>query len=203
MIGFITVTISKGELVNREQLRGLAHGLYPAEAARDAQHHSSNVQRYIDDLPSVYTCIPRNASRATFLWQDVQTFEVVVEAQFEGRLITTVEGLMRRLADRLPQVGITADIRVALKDATDWRTYLDGEMVTKTAHLWRVLKPNVVAIGIAFIVAVVARFWLMQYYEEAIASIITLGLFTVYNIFAARNELTHRFVRWTVNERLE
>jgi hypothetical protein len=43
----------------------------------------------------------------------------------------------------------------------------------------------------------------MQYYEEAIASIITLGLFTVYNIFAARNELTHRFVRWTVNERLE
>jgi hypothetical protein len=203
MIGFITVTISKGEVINGEQLRGLAQGLYPTEAASDGQHHSSDVQRYINDLPSVYTCIPRNASRATFLWQGAQSFEVVVEAQIEGRLIATVEGIVRSLRGRLPKAGITAEIRVELKDATDWRTYLDGEPATKTSHFWRVLQPNAVAISIAVIIAVIARFWLTQYYEEAIASIIALGLFTIYTLFAARNDLKHGPVHWTVNERLE
>jgi hypothetical protein len=203
MIGFIAVTLRRGQLVNREQLRGMVANLFPEAAPKEFEHRTSSVQRYIDDLPSVYTCIPRNASRASFLWQDTQAFEVVVEATIEGNLIATIEAIVRQLIGKLKQVGVDAEIRIVLKGSADWRVYLEGEPISKAAHIWRRLKPNIVAIGIAVIVAIIAKIWLKDYYPESIASIIALSLFALYTLYSVLGETVQGGVHWTVNARAE
>jgi hypothetical protein len=200
MIGIIRVVLTKGELNGEEQLRGIAASLYPNELQLDQSQATQGIQRYITDLTSTYTCIPRNASRASFLWLDAQEFEIVVETFYQGNLIYSVEGIVRRLSQRLKQLGVNADITVRLQASGDARTYIVGDTSSISAYLWGKLRDNLVAISVAVLIIIIAKIWFQDFYHEAIVGLISLVLLSLWQAYRAWKMAQNREVHWRIHE---
>lgn len=200
MIAIIRVTLTHGELNGQDQLQGIAANLYPNEALPEQYRHAYGIQRYIVDLPSVYICIPRNASRASFVWGDAQEFEIVVETVYQGNLMHSAEGIVRRLTQRLDQLGMKTKIVVYLQSTGDAREYMVGETGTVLGYLWDKMRDNVIAILVALLGVIMAKVWFQDFYQEAVVSLVTLILLSLWQAYRAWQMGRNRSVYWRIHD---
>jgi hypothetical protein len=203
MIGIVSVIIRRGELTTHSQLRDLACGLFPNAAPSGRRNHTEEAQRYIDDLPSAYTCVPKNHSRATFVWHDARSFEVIVETFPSGKLLATLEAVVRELALRFEQLHLRAEITLTLRGTNGFQTVAEGKPTSPARHFWSLMKENIVLVIIALALIPISKAWLPSYFDEARAVALSLAVLLVWRGNGAFSEAQGTRINWTVNERAE
>lgn len=200
MIGIIRISIIRGELTGEEHLRNIASSLFVPENIPPLLTGGQGLERYIRDMTPVYTCVPRAASRASFIWSDAQEFEIVVETLPQGNLIDVTEGMVSRIVTRFKQLNIKSRIRVILQSSSDTQTYMIGEEKSRRSYLWERIHDTVIALVIAVIIALVSKAWFPSYSEESQAACLSLTLLAIYQGWRGWAEAKNRILHWRCHE---
>jgi hypothetical protein len=200
MVAFIHVTLLKGTFTSKQHLRDVMATIFQNEAPSDRLPHVQGVQRYIADIliHSIYSCIPRLASQAWFLWLTERKFLVVVQTFYQGNLLQSAEGFIRALLPRLKQLDFVTEFHISLQSPWDAQTYISGEPNLMSSRLWEGLKDNLAGLFVGIIVAIIAKFWLRDYYQEAIAVFIGLSLFSLWEFFSIWRAVRKQPIYWSI-----
>lgn len=194
-IATINVHLTRGEFISSNHLREFVDSIYQHEVQlpqRLTQPYMANIYG-----ASVYVCVPRSASLAYFLWSNSREFEVVIETSFQGNLLSSSESVARGIHHRLRQLNMNAEFRISLQ-ASDAQTYIHGEPNRLLERLWDELKHNLIACFIGVIIIIVAKLWLTDYYQEAIASVIGLITFSLWKMCTVFNETRKQPIYWRI-----
>lgn len=200
MIGVIQVVLKRGELVGSAHLRELASNMYAEELAEIHRRNAPGLMRYLDNLESTYTCAPRNAAKAMFIWNDTREFEIVVETSVQGNLLRCIEGITRTLKRDLERVDMQAKMKIDLRGIGDAQTYIIGERKSPREYIWNKLSDNIVALLLSVIAIIIARIWFPDYLGEAIISMITLILFTAWQAYKAKQVTADKEIYWRLHD---
>lgn len=203
MIAIIHVTLTRGEFSSRGQLKEMAASIYPPVEDPSLQNNiAPGLQSYVSSLASesVYSCVPRPASQALYLWLNAREFEVVIETFHHGHLLRSAESTVRSIDRRLNQLDKTAEVNITLQSPGDAQTYITGNHLSIWGHLWDRLKGNVVALIIGIIIAIIAKIWLTDYFDDAIAGIISLLLFSLWEGYVILNKAQKNSLDWRIHE---
>lgn len=200
MIAIIRFDLNRG-VISKDYLHDLAksiyqHALEPGQLAR-----AQAIQEYIANMydDSVYTCAPRPGSQASFLWLTDRQFEVVIQTSYQGHLLRTSESVVRELHRRLGQLDMNAEFSIDLRVIDDAQTYIRGKSNRLLERLWDELKGNLIACFVGVIIIIIAKLWLTDYYEEAIASVVSLVLFSLWEMYTVWNENREQPVDWRID----
>jgi hypothetical protein len=199
VIAVIRVSVERGEIVDANHLRNLAEDVFrhvpPAQRGQGAT-------RYIGEMADAvaYSCIPRPGSEAYFLWLEPREFEVVIETFHQGDLLRSSESVVHALKRRLKQVDMAGEFEVRLQAVGDDRVYISGKPNSLIWCLWDGLKDHFVFVGIGAILLIVAKVWLNDYLQEAIATLITLVLVMFWQGFRIWLESRNRSINWRIYE---
>jgi uncharacterized membrane protein len=67
-----------------------------------------------------------------------------------------------------------------------------------SSRLWEGLKDNLAGLFVGIIVAIIAKFWLRDYYQEAIAVFIGLSLFSLWEFFSIWRAVRKQPIYWSI-----
>lgn len=199
MISIILVTITKGEITTKDHLLGLVENVFQN---RLAQPRAQSANSYINEMARAiaYSCSPRPASEAYFLWISPQEFEIVIETFYQGNLIYSTETIIKALKRRLKQADITCKYEIRLQEIADGRTYISGKPISQFIFLWEGIKEHIVSVFIAIILTIVAKIWLTNYFEEALAGVIGLLLFAAWKFLAILFDIRNKSIDWRIDD---
>lgn len=200
MVVFIHVTLLRGTFQQKKQLRDLVATIFQNDVSIKRQSRADGVQKYIADIlrDSIYSCIPRPASQAWFLWLTELEFLIVVETFYQGNLLLTSEGILKALIHRFKKLKFNLEYHISLQSPRDAQTYVTGLPNSLIARLKESLKDNIAWLLIAFIIVVIADRWWPEYYHEALAGLIGLSLFSLWEFISVWIDVHKHPIHWSI-----
>lgn len=195
MISIVRLTIKQGEFTNKTQLCDLAKGLFENQYL-PAVADQSLLDIYIKQTNPIYTCVPRTASKASFLWGDAQEFEVVIETFPGGDLLRVTEGVVNRLNTRLLQIGYKLEFEILIQSSQDGNSYITGERMSISRHILNEIQSSLIFLVIGICIMIIAFIFLNSYFEESIAACISLTLLIAWQTYKAWSEARTRLINW-------
>jgi hypothetical protein len=202
MIAIISVKISRGDLSNRDHLHDLANSIYRQQISPPSYSSLRGLHDRLATMlnASAYICIPHPGSFAAFMYLNAREFEIVIETSNQGHLIRSSESVMRELRRHLKQKGMEADIEVSLSEPNDNQIYINGAPTSLLESLLSALKYKVAAVVIYLIIIYIAKGWLDQYFQEAIATLIGFLLFTLWDVITIISGGNKKVINWRIHE---
>ncbi|WP_129633729.1 hypothetical protein [Candidatus Oscillochloris fontis] len=200
MISSISVNLTRNSTLSKDKLEELAKEIYTTVEAPNRDVFSQGTDRYLEDISkfSVYTCIPYPVTQAIFLWHDRQAFEVIVRTFQQGNLLKSTEKITKNISMKLKEYNINYDLSVEITSTNDSQQYITGRTNFLKERLWEELKDNLAALIIGIIMAVIAKYFLDQYFQESIAGIISLVMFTIWEAFVIWNNAKASLIQWSI-----
>lgn len=201
MIAVIHVALTRGLIMSREQLRDVITAIFQHEVPPTHRQRAEGKQRYIADIlgAQVYTCIPLPNSEASFLWLTEREFEIVIETFHQGHLLRSVKSILRTLDPRLKQFDFKAEYYISTLTG-DAQTYISGQASSLASRIIDGLKDNFVGLIVAIFLLILAAIWLDQYYQEAVAVVISFALFSIGETLYICLKARTKKIQWTVHE---
>jgi hypothetical protein len=197
MYASIQVTISRGHLANPQHLVSIARAVSKnVVMPRTSGGPLSYVEQMVPDC--TYACAPLRGSLAVFDYEGFQHFSVVIETVTSGNLIRISENVVDKVLSHLARDNMEADIEVLVWSPLDQQAYIVGN----PQSVWMVVGERLTEFGVflvfGVIMAIVARIWLEQYFQESLAGLLYLTLVTGWKMFQGWNEVRRRPIRWRV-----
>jgi len=201
MIAVVHFTLKRGSFTSRQHLHDAMASIFQNEESVKHLGRAEGIQRYIADIVngSVYTCVPNPASQAAFLWLTDREFEIVIETFFQGHLLRYTENVVRTVVHRFEQLDLPTEFYISTF-SVDNQSYICGESHFLVARMWDGLKDNIAALVVSMIVVIIAKLWLVQYYQEAIAIVIGLSFLSVWELLYIWWTVHRQLISWKVNE---
>lgn len=199
MIAVIQVKMNQGVSLDKELLRKFAGDIYPIEVPLPQDSKVENLRQYVNQLHdrSAYICDPDVATKASFLLINSMTFEIVIETFYQGHLIKAAEGILHVLKPYLKRQNIVAEIIVFCK-AGDAQIYITGRLNSFFGYLRDEMKEIFFNLVAAIVLLIVAKAWLDQYFQEAIAVCIGLSLSVFIKILSFFMTRFKKNIHWSV-----
>lgn len=201
MIAVINLRLIKGMFMGPQHLRDLAAAIFQNEVLPERLSRSPGIQLYTEEMvkSSIYTCAPAPASQASFLWLTEWELEIVIQTFYQGHLIRYAKKITETFLRRLEQINFIAEYNISLR-AQDAQTYITGEPVRMGPLFWEGLKDNLTGIAISLIMVVIAKVWLPNYFQEALAIVIYLFFFTLWETLYIWWKGRKRTITWRIHE---
>jgi hypothetical protein len=202
MFASIQVKLPHNRLESKERLYEIAKEIYPLAEQPDRDVFSQGPERYIEDLYkfSIYTCIPHPSSQAIFLWHDNHFFELVVRSFHQENLLRISTRIVDRLREHFLPLGTGFEVAVEIRSPDDSRTYIAGKNNLLWSRMKEELKDNIVALVIGVIIAIISYFLLDQFFQESIVGILSLLLFTTWEIYSIWESTRRISIHWSIDE---
>lgn len=202
MLSFTHVMLTQGEFKTQDHLRDFAKHIVPIEAPPIREMHAPSTEGYVANLFkfSTYTGDLGPGAQVLFLWINAQNFDVVLVTFPGGNLLRCSETIERALSRRLKQLDMNAEVDIDLLAPRDFQVYVNGKQNLIRQRLWDGLRNNVAAFLVGVIIAIISKIWLTQFFEEAIASLISLLLFTTWEAYIIWDQARTRNIHWRIND---
>jgi len=188
MFGIIRVNLIGCELTGEQHLHQIATE-FQAEIGTP-RSTSKGLRDYISKLTPVYVSVPRTSSRASFVWGDVQGFEIIVETSAGANMISIIEAIENRLSTRMKQLGLGGDITASISSSEDMHSYIFARRASLVSLIWADVQEAIIALVIAIVLAILAKQYFPTYVEEALANCV--GFFILSSYLAIKSVVLNR-----------
>lgn len=197
----IHVRLTQGKFLSSSHLRKFIENIFKKRNPRTQQHRGRGVFWHDAAVRSGFVFVPCTATLAALVWMNEREFEVVVATSFGADLFRSTESVFVALSQKFKENDIRAQMEIEAKSLKDGHTYVFGQPNTLWTRLKSEMKDNFVSICIAGIMTIVSSVTLRQFHEEAWAALITIALFSAWEVYDKVLRANHRQpILWRVRD---
>lgn len=179
----IHVRLTQGKFLSSSQLRKFVENIFGRGDTRTQHHRGSGVFRHNAGMRNGLLFVPCPATQAVFMWMNEREFEIIIATSFGADLFKSTESVFVALSRKFKENDMRAQMNVEAKSLKDGHTYVYGQPNTLWTRLKGEMKDNLVSICIAMIMTIVSSITLKQFHEEAWAALITIALFSAWEVY--------------------
>ncbi|MDH5507000.1 MAG: hypothetical protein OEZ02_07240 [Anaerolineae bacterium] len=207
MHAIISINVSKPIYEHEDIFSYILRGIYSTQKS-DALLDPDN-RRFIGiskiiskrNLVSVrrYFCTIDTFAVAAFLFINHNEILVLVETSQQGNLTQSVEKIIKDFEIRSKQLNIPISANVGIYPNHYTKAIISGKPSKIKTNLRYGLRKNTMYLIIAILLVIISTKWLDQYYQESIASVITLVFMEIIEAIFILQASKNNYISWKIN----